>query len=342
MLRQINKRLTRIVYPNMHRYDELKQILCEFAEQRGLTKDTDTETEFKATWKYHNTPFATINLKYTGENPTFSFEPYGYLTRHGFRGKLTELSRDSTDVIVYFNAEDPNEYFVPLQKAPDMLRGRMQIMRQTIDKYVLFVEGIEEIKARIPYVTTVTCDDVKEGKFEMSGSSPYMELSLTIEHEDCVCLMKSTEIETRRETYSMQRSPKYNVERDIMHYIQSILLKKCSDILNEIHQSLRVTATKTHIRDTDIIGDIDLIYGSIYTYRNDDQNKLELHIQHTFDKDPCIALIAENTVERITQEPIRYRVSFDAIQVQVPARTYILIDQFETICTQYIKPFSST
>jgi len=93
MLRQINKRLTRIVYPNMHRYNELKQILCEFAEQRGLTKDTDTETEFKATWEYHNTPFATINLKYTGENPTFSFEPYGYLTRHGFRGKLTELSR---------------------------------------------------------------------------------------------------------------------------------------------------------------------------------------------------------------------------------------------------------
>ena len=116
MLKQINKRLTRIVYPDMHRYNELKQILCEFAEQRGLTKDTDTETEFKATWEYHNTPFATINLKYTGENPTFSFEPYGYLTRHGFRGKLTELSRDSTDVIVYSNAEDPNEYFVPLQK----------------------------------------------------------------------------------------------------------------------------------------------------------------------------------------------------------------------------------
>ena len=346
MLKDLNMRLTKMLNRDKYRYKELKQILCTFTdEQYGLTKEIDTKTEFKATWEYHNTPFAAINLKFTGGNPTFSFEPYGYLTRYGFSGKLTEKydwdTQSSTDVIVYFYTAHPDKYSEPLQKAPAILRQEIQILRKKIDEYLLLVKGIKEIKAHIPYDTNVTCDNLTEGKFEMSGSSPYMRLSLTIEREAFVCLMESVDIEPRRETYSMRCSPEYDVERDIMDYIQSILLEKCIDILNEIHRHLGVTATETPIKDTDAINAVNVIHGSTYTYCKGLQNKLDLYIQHTFDRDPCIALIAEKTVGGITQNPIRYRVSFDIMKVHDPARTYILLDQFETICTQYIRPFST-
>ena len=50
MLRELNKRLTRFLNQDKYRYNELKQILCTFAdEQCELTKEIDTETEFKAT-----------------------------------------------------------------------------------------------------------------------------------------------------------------------------------------------------------------------------------------------------------------------------------------------------
>jgi len=346
MLKDLNMRLTKMLNRDKYRYKELKQILCTFTdEQYGLTKEIDTKTEFKAIWEYHNTPFAAINLKFTGGNPTFSFEPYGYLTRYGFSGKLTEKydwdTQSSTDVIVYFYTAHPDKYSEPLQKAPAILRQEIQILRKKIDEYLLLVKGIKEIKAHIPYDTNVTCDNLTEGKFEMSGSSPYMRLSLTIEREAFVCLMESVDIEPRRETYSMRCSPEYDVERDIMDYIQSILLEKCIDILNEIHRKLGVTATETPKRESSMSGDITFIYGSTYTYSNDPKNKLDLHIQHTFDKDPFILLTAEETVKLRVQEPKFYRVSFDTIEFPDPARTYILIDQFKTICTQYIRPFST-
>ena len=344
--KELIKKLNPYAKPCGYLYHTLKPILVKLTKKHRLTPDIDTDTEFKATWKYGNILIATAELKYAENVSTFSFKILisGYIAMNGFSGELQPLKYKKNDgrwqISKCFKRSnkgiiEENEYYleVKFEAISDTLELLIQAICGEISQFRSIVHDVKRIQEDSQCIPTEVQNDPAEGVFITTGSSGSFEFSFTIKNKECTGHIKSKRTNQEAQTcYSMDSTPSGGVYNDIIHHIQELLLKDCLDILNKIerntHVSIPTPTYPTKFSRTE--------FQCRFTYRRDTEHRLDICIEPTFDAKPCIVLsITTHNELKWTKED--FTVFYQ--QPTAPKKGCITIDEVERVSNEHLDKF---